>query len=67
MPLETHRVHVYQKGPGITATLIRVNPLLTIRYSKNRPPVLVQGGNFYSEGGEQIFAVPDGRDISTMK
>lgn len=54
MGLELNRVHDYERGPGNTVLMKRINPANQIRYTSDVPPVIVQGGRFYSEGGQEI-------------
>lgn len=54
MGLELNRVHDYERGPGNTVLMKRINPANTIRYAGDEPPVIVQGGRFYYEGGQEI-------------
>ena len=59
MPLELKGVHQYEKVPNSQeARLVKVNPYLRLTH-QGHPPVYVQGGAIYAEGGGPVSPVPD--------
>jgi hypothetical protein len=52
------KVHEYQRVPNTTEVrLVRTTPYVRLRGSADDPPLFIQGGQVYSEGG-QIIADP---------
>lgn len=68
MPLQLSGVHVYEKVPGTHAEmrLVRTNPYLRIAM-KDHPPIYIQGGKFYSEGGPEVRDFPPGFEAELAK
>lgn len=54
MSLDLRRVHDYEKGPGNTVVMKRINPAVRIRWSAGEPPIFIQNGEFYAEGGQRV-------------
>lgn len=51
--LQLTKVHEYRKVDGDeTVRLIRTNPLIRVRVGES-PPIFVQGGRAYAEGGDE--------------
>ena len=59
MPLDLKAVHLYEKVPGTDQTrLVKTNPYVRLG-RKDHPPIYVQGGRVYGEGGGAIEPLPD--------
>ena len=59
MPLDLKAVHLYEKVPGTDQTrLVKTNPYVRLG-RKDHPPIYVQGGQVYGEGGGPIEPIPD--------
>jgi len=59
MPLDLKAVHLYEKVPGTDQTrLVKTNPYVRLG-RKDHPPIFVQGGQVYGEGGGPIEPIPD--------
>jgi hypothetical protein len=57
-PLALDQVHQYQRLPGtLEVRLVRTNPYVRIT-NGGEPPLFVQGGVIYSEGGDVITDPP---------
>jgi len=59
MPLDLKAVQLYEKVPGTDQTrLVKTNPYVRLG-RKDHPPIYVQGGQVYGEGGGPIEPLPD--------
>lgn len=59
MPLSLDRVHEYQRVPGTQdMRLIRTQPYVRITHGGD-PPIFIQGGQFYYQGGTPVPALPE--------
>ena len=66
MPLSL-TVHHYEKIPGQQQSrLARVTPYVRIA-RENQPPIFVQGGQVYSEGGQTLTQLPSWFDEEMAK
>ena len=54
MPLVLNRVHDYERGPANTVIMKRVSPAVRVRFARDEPPIFIQNGGFYGEGGQEI-------------
>lgn len=54
MGLELNRVHIYERGPANTVLMKGINPATRIRFDRETPPVFIQGGRFFGEGGVEL-------------
>lgn len=54
MPLRLDQVHDYESGEGMQAVLKSINTAVRIRWSRGHPPIYVQNGGYYGEGGDVI-------------
>ena len=49
------KVHDYKRKKGSNqAVLLRITPYVRIRSGMDDPPVFIQGGKFFAEGGEEF-------------
>jgi hypothetical protein len=59
MPLALDKVHEYQKIPGTSEVrLIRTQPYVRLTH-ENWPPIFIQGGQFYYQGGPPVTPLPE--------
>jgi hypothetical protein len=68
MGLDLNAVHLYEKIPGTDQTrLVRMNPYVRIG-RKDHPPIYVQAGQVYGEGGQPVDPLPDwfGEEMSRL-
>ena len=67
MPLDLKAVHLYEKVPGTDQTrLVKTNPYVRLG-RKDHPPIYVQGGQVYGEGGGPIEPIPDWFDAEMAR
>jgi hypothetical protein len=59
MTLSLDKVHDFQRIPGtLEVRLLKTQPYVRI-VSGGEPPIFVQGGVLYSEGGQRVTEIPD--------
>lgn len=66
----TLKVHDYKrKKGGNQAVLLSVTPYVRLKAGYDQPPVFVQGGKFFAEGGEELAddELPDWLDAEIKK
>lgn len=59
MPLTLTKVHVTERIPGSDVSrLVRTNHYVMLK-SENEPPLFIQGGQIFSEGGPLVDEIPE--------
>src|SRR5262245_33315591 len=57
MPLQLDQIHKFERVKGtMTVRLLEIQPALRLKSGRDNPPLWIQKGQIYSEGGEEIVA-----------